>query len=99
MVIMLSTKNRVIGVSCVSIGTLNASIVHPREVFSRCIISNSASLALCHNHPSGDPSASPEDIALTKKLVAAGELLDLKVIDHIIVGDGVYSSFKELGLL
>ena len=95
----LSTKNHVIAVLPVSSGSLNASIVHPRELFQRAILSNSASLILAHNHPSGDPAPSPEDIALTRKLIEAGLLLDIPVLDHIVLGYGRFVSFKERGLL
>ena len=95
----LSTKNHVIAVLPVSSGSLNASIVHPRELFQRAILANCASLIIAHNHPSGDPSPSPEDIALTRKLVEAGELLDIPILDHVILGYGRYVSFKEHGLL
>ena len=95
----LSTKNHVIAVLPVSSGSLNASIVHPRELFQRAILANCASLILAHNHPSGDPVPSPEDIALTRKLIDAGLLLDIPVLDHIVLGYGCYVSFKERGLL
>ena len=95
----LSTKNHVIAVLPVSSGSLNASVVHPREVFQRAILANCASLSVAHNHPSGDPSPSPEDIALTRKLIDAGRFLDIPVIDHIVLGYGRYVSFKECGLL
>ena len=95
----LNTKNHVTAVLPVSSGSLNASIVHPRELFQRAILSNCASLILAHNHPSGDPAPSPEDIALTRKLIDAGLLLDIPVLDHIVLGYGCYVSFKERGLL
>ena len=95
----LSTKNHVIAVLPVSSGSLNASVVHPREVFQRAILANCASLILAHNHPSGDPLPSPEDIALTRKLVEAGEILDIPVLDHVILGYAKYVSFKERGLI
>ena len=95
----LSTKNHVIAVLPVSNGSLNASIVHPRELFQRAILSNCASLILAHNHPSGDPNPSPEDIQLTRKLIDAGVLLDIPVLDHIVLGYGRYCSFKERGLI
>ena len=95
----LSTKNHVIAVLPVSSGSLNASIVHPRELFQRAILSNCASLILAHNHPSGDPTPSPEDIQLTRKLVEAGQLLDIPVLDNVILGYGRYFSFKERGLI
>ena len=95
----LSSKNHVIAVLPVSSGSLNASIVHPMELYQRAILSNSAALIVAHNHPSGDPSPSPEDIALTRKLVEAGELLDIPVLDHVILGYSKYVSFKERGLI
>ena len=95
----LNTKNHVIAVLPVSNGSLNASIVHPRELFQRAILSNCASLIIAHNHPSGDPTPSPEDIALTRRLVEAGELLDIPILDHVILGYGRYVSFKEKGLI
>lgn len=95
----LNTKNHVTAVLPVSSGSLNASIVHPRELFQRAILANAASLILCHNHPSGDPSPSREDLSLTRKLVDAGLLLDIPVLDHLILGYGCYTSFKEKGLL
>ena len=95
----LNTKNHVTAVLPVSSGSLNASIVHPRELFQRAILANAASIIVCHNHPSGDPTPSPEDIALTRKLVEAGQLLDIPILDHVILGYGKYSSFKEMGLL
>lgn len=95
----MNTKNHVIAVLPVSTGSLNASIVHPRELFQRAILSNCASLILAHNHPSGDSSPSPEDIALTRRLVEAGQLLDIPILDHIILGYGNFYSFKEHGLI
>ena len=95
----LNTKNHVTAVLPVSSGSLNASIVHPRELFQRAILANCASLILAHNHPSGDPTPSPEDLALTRKLIDAGLLLDIPVLDHIVLGYGRYVSFKERGLL
>ena len=95
----LNTKNHLTAVLPVSSGSLNASIVHPRELFQRAILSNAASIIVCHNHPSGDPTPSPEDIALTRKLVEAGQLLDIPILDHVILGYGRYTSFKENGLL
>ena len=83
----------------VSVGSLNQSIVHPREVFKTALLSNAAAVLLIHQHPTGDPSPSGEDIAITKRLKEAGELLGLKVLDHIIVGEGEYLSFVEKGLI
>ena len=95
----LNTKNHVIAVLPVSSGSLNASIVHPRELFQRAILANCASLILSHNHPSGISDPSPDDVHLTRKLVEAGLLLDIPIIDHIVLGFPGYTSFKEKGLL
>ena len=95
----LNTKNFLTAVLPVSSGSLNASIVHPRELFQRAILANCAAAIVAHNHPSGDPSPSPEDIALTRKLVEAGQLLDIPILDHVILGYGRYVSFKERGLI
>ena len=83
----------------VSVGSLNQSIVHPREVFKSACLSNATALILIHQHPSGDSSPSSEEIAITRRLKEAGEILGIKVLDHIIVGDGKYQSFVERGLL
>ncbi|HEY5563481.1 MAG TPA: DNA repair protein RadC [Clostridiaceae bacterium] len=98
-VILLNTKNLVISIEDVSIGSLNSSIVHPREVFSQAIKKSAASIVICHNHPSGDPTPSNEDINITKRLVESGKLLGIQLVDHLIIGDGVYISLKEKGLL
>lgn len=98
-VIMLNTKNIVITVKDVSVGTLNSSIVHPREVFCEAIKKNSASIIICHNHPSGDPAPSSEDINLTNRIKECGKLLGIELLDHIIIGDGIYVSLKEKGIL
>ena len=91
----------VIGINTVSIGSLTASVVHPREVMKPAILSNAAALLCCHNHPSGAPQPSQEDRTLTKRLVDAGQLLGIHVIDHLILGDGseTYYSFADEGLL
>src|SRR5215510_6479824 len=100
-VLMLDQKNKVIGIHTVSIGSLTASIVHPREVFKPAILSNAAAIILAHNHPSGQPQPSQEDRVLTVRLVAAGKLLGISVLDHVIIGDGTsaYFSFADEGLL
>jgi len=95
----LDGKNRVVCIDQVSIGSLNQSIVHPREVFKTACLSNAAALLLIHQHPTGDSTPSSEDIAITRRLKEAGELMGIKVLDHIIVGDGEYLSFVERGLL
>ena len=97
--VFLDTRNRVIDTATISVGTLNSSIVHPREVFRAAIRAGSAGLILVHNHPSGDPSPSPEDLAITKRLARAGSMLGIEVLDHIIIGDNVYVSLREKGLL
>lgn len=98
-VIMLNTKNIIISVKDISIGSLNSSIVHPREVFKEAIKSSCASIIICHNHPSGDPTPSKEDINVTYRLKECGKLLGIDVIDHIIIGNGRYISLKEKGIL
>ena len=100
-VILLDVKNRVIGINVVSIGSLSASVVHPREVFKAAILANAANIILTHNHPSGDPAPSKEDINITARLVQAGRLMDIPVLDHIIIGDGTgrSMSFKASDLI
>jgi DNA repair protein RadC len=99
-VLCLTTKNDVIGYHEVSRGCLNASVVHPREVFKVAVLENAAAIVLGHNHPSGDPTPSPEDLVLTNRLKDAGVLLGIDVVDHIVVGhDGRYVSFREQGRL
>lgn len=94
-ILLLDTKNKVIKVEGISLGILNASLVHPREVFVKAIKQHSAAIILAHNHPSGDPEPSSEDKNITKRLVAAGELLGIPVLDHIIIGRGTFMSFKQ----
>ena len=84
----LNTKNEPTNISVVSVGTLNKAIVHPREVFKTAILSNAASIMAFHNHPSGETTPSQQDIQLTKRLYEAGELLGIKLLDHLIIGDG-----------
>jgi len=99
-IILLNQKNRIIGVSTISIGSLTASIVHPREVYKSAILSNAASIICGHNHPSTDCQPSREDRAITTRLVDAGKLLGISVLDHVIIGgDGRYFSFADEGLL
>ncbi|HHV97919.1 MAG TPA: DNA repair protein RadC [Clostridiaceae bacterium] len=98
-VLLLNTKNHLIKQANVSVGSLNASIVHPREVFSEAVKSGCSSIIFVHNHPSGDPEPSIEDINTTRKLVNAGEILGIRVLDHIIIGNGIYVSLKERGIL
>lgn len=98
-VMLLSTKNRVNAIQEVSVGSLNASIVHPREIFKAAILSNAAALIMVHNHPSGDPTPSPEDAQITKLIVDAGKLLNIPILDHVVIGDRRYASMKEKGMI
>ena len=98
-VLLLSTKHQVLASCCVAVGTMDAALVDPRKVFQEALRHQAAALILAHNHPSGDPSPSKEDIALTLRLAEAGKLLELPVLDHIIIGDGRFVSLKEKGLL
>ena len=97
--ICLNTKNHVINIETISIGSLNASIVHPREVFKIAILSNSASIILGHNHPSGDPTPSREDINISERLKECGQILGIDVLDHVIIGEDSYISLKDKGLV
>lgn len=97
--ILLDSRNKIIGISTISIGTLNANLVHPREIFKEAIMHNSASVVLAHNHPSGDPEPSEEDLKITERLVESGKILGIEVIDHIIIGKTNFASFKERGLI
>ncbi len=98
-ILFLDTRNQVLGLQEISVGSLNASIVHPREVFRAAISRTAAALILAHNHPSGDPTPSKEDLALTARLVQAGELVGIPVFDHLVIGDGRAVSLKEKGLM
>lgn len=95
----LDGKNKIVCIDNVSTGSLNASIVHPRETFKACLLSSAAAVILVHNHPSGDPTPSREDLELTGRLKEAGELLGIRVMDHIIIGSGCYVSLADRGLL
>lgn len=97
-VLYLDTQNRVVSERCLTVGLLNSSLVHPREVFAPAIVRPAASLILAHNHPSGDPEPSPEDLEVTRQLVESGRLLGIPVRDHIVLGDG-FVSLLERGLL
>lgn len=98
-VLLLDTKNKVLGIEEISIGSLNSSLVHPREVFRPAVKKACASVILIHNHPSGDPTPSREDVNVTKRLSDAGRLMGIEVLDHVIIGDGRFTSFREKGLL
>ncbi|OGL47696.1 MAG: hypothetical protein A2W05_02940 [Candidatus Schekmanbacteria bacterium RBG_16_38_10] len=97
--ILLNARNKILGISTISIGSLNASIVHPREVFKNAIVHNAYSVVLAHNHPSGDPEPSEDDLTMTKRLIEAGKILGIEVLDHIIITKNGYFSFKDRGLL
>ena len=97
--ITLNTKNIVTGYFEVHRGTINSSLVHPREVFKRALLNNANSIMVAHNHPSGDPNPSKEDIQITERLKEAGNLLGINLLDHIIVGEDKYISLKEKGVL
>lgn len=96
-VITMNTKNRVIQKHLVSIGTVNSALVHPRECYRTAIQDGASALILAHNHPSGDPTPSSEDIKITRQLISAGEVMGIKVLDHVIVGDTALS-LREAGL-
>ena len=97
--ITLNIKNIVTGYFEVHRGTINTSLVHPREVFKRALLNNASNIMVAHNHPSGDPNPSKEDIQITERLKEAGNLLGINLIDHIIVGEDKYISLKEKGVL
>jgi DNA repair protein RadC len=95
-VVLLDARNRVVGVNTVSIGTLTASLVHPREVFKPAILANAAAIIVAHNHPSGDPEPSNEDVAITQRLGEAGALLGIRLLDHLVLGaDGAFVSLAD----
>jgi len=99
-VALLTIRHRLLGLHTVSVGCLSSSLVHPREVFKPAILAGSAALLLAHNHPSGDPEPSAEDLALTRRLTAAGALLGIEVLDHVILGEaGRFVSLRERGVL
>jgi len=99
MMLTLNTKNTVTGVFTVSKGSLNSSIVHPREVYKRALLNNANSIMIFHNHPSGDPAPSKDDIAITKRLEEVGKIIGIKLLDHLIIGDERFTSLKEGGIL
>jgi DNA repair protein RadC len=97
--VVLNIRNKVMGIYTISVGTANASLVHPREVFKSAIARSASSVVLAHNHPSGNPEPSEDDVRLTQRLVEAGRLLGIEVLDHIIVTNKDFVSFKERGLM
>lgn len=98
-VVSLNSANKIIGYDTISIGNLNSSVVHAREIFKSALEKNAASIILMHNHPSGNPDPSKEDIAITKKLVESGKIMDIPVFDHIIIAGDTYTSFVEKRLI
>ena len=96
-ILTLDVKSKVTGVFEVSRGSINKAIVCPREVFKRAILNNACGIILGHNHPSGDMNASDEDVKITEKLIEAGDIIGIKVVDHIIIGDNKYRSLREEG--
>ena len=96
-VLLLDTKHRALRSAVLSVGTLDASIVHPREIFREAVSGGAAAIVLFHNHPSGDPEPSAEDTRLTERLIAAGVLMGISVLDHVILGDARYFSYREKG--
>ena len=98
-VLLLNTRNQVVGQRTVYQGTVNSSAVRPAEVLRAAVIENAPAIVISHNHPSGDPTPSPEDVNVTRDLVAAGKLLDIEVMDHIVIGNGRFVSLKEKGLM
>ena len=97
--VFLNTKNIISSYEVISVGSLNASIVHPREVFNRAIKRSAAAILLVHNHPSGNPEPSKEDEAITSRLCEVGQLIGIRVLDHLIISDDKYFSFKEMDMI
>lgn len=97
--VLLDGKNRVKGEALISQGSLTASLVHPREVFAPAIRQSAGAIVFVHNHPSGDPTPSVEDVEITRRLCAVADLVGIRVLDHVVIGDGSYTSFLERGLL
>ena len=98
-VVLLDSKHRVLRTTIIASGTLNATVVEPRDVFREAILGAAAALVVFHNHPSGDPLPSPDDVDLTRRLAAAGVLMGIDLVDHIVLGDARYCSLKAMGHL
>jgi DNA repair protein RadC len=99
-VAMLTIRHRLLGLHTVAVGCLTSTLVHPREVFKPAILAGSAAIVLAHNHPSGDPEPSADDVALTRRLASAGQLLGIEVLDHLVLGeDGRFVSLRQRGAL
>lgn len=97
--VLLNTRNKIIGIDLTSVGTLNASIVHPRDIFSRAIAANAASIMIAHNHPSGDCDPSNDDGVVTRRISEAGKIMGIELVDHIIFTPDTFKSFKEKGAI
>ncbi|QUI23331.1 DNA repair protein RadC [Vallitalea pronyensis] len=98
-IVFLDTKNQIIADKFLTVGTVNASLINPREVFIQALRHHAVHVILLHNHPSGDPTPSQEDIAITKRIIEAGDIIGVRLLDHIIIGDGHYISLKERGIV
>lgn len=98
-IVFLDTKNQIITDKFLTVGTVNASLINPREVFIQALRHNAVHVILLHNHPSGDPAPSREDISITRRVIEAGDIIGIKLLDHIIIGDGNYISLKERGII
>jgi DNA repair protein RadC len=100
-ILLLDIRHKVIGFNVVSVGCLSYAVVHPREVMKVAVLANAAALVICHNHPSGDPSPSREDVVMTERLAEAGKLMGIDILDHVILGDGTdrWVSLKESGVI
>jgi DNA repair protein RadC len=98
-VVLLDSKHRVLRTAVLAVGTLNTTVVEPRDVFREAMLGAAAAVVVFHNHPSGDPSPSPDDVELTRRLASAGTLMGIEVVDHVVLGDARYCSFKEMGWL
>ncbi|OQY26445.1 MAG: hypothetical protein B6244_13520 [Candidatus Cloacimonetes bacterium 4572_55] len=96
-VVILDTKNHILGIPIITVGILNSNLSHPRKTFRQAIQKNAAAIILVHNHPSGDPTPSQEDIALTKRYASAGEIIGIQVLDHVVIGAGRFISLREEG--
>ena len=99
LVVLLDARHRILREVTISIGSLTASLVHPREVFAPAVRASAGAVVFVHNHPSGEPTPSDDDIAVTRRLECAAEVLGIRVLDHIVIGDGEYASFRESGLM
>ena len=98
-IFILNTKHKIVAVHEISRGTLNNSMVHPREVFKPAVLHNAAAIICFHNHPSGDPNPSQDDVTINSRLVEAGKIMGIEILDHIIIGDDEYVSLKERGVM